>query len=245
MTFFKTILTFLILAQCIVVPLFLKYSWPKKTWTSFKLKIVASLIFVCVGLLSIQISGNTGTYANYIMCGLVCGAIGDAFLHVVTTKKVWFYIGATLFFIGHIFYINAFHSAILAQFPEREMFNFTEIMIVVMLMFFPAIYVLAKIPQLRKLFIPLAAYAAIITFMVVKAFSYFISDWMIWERESYLLLFLTVVLGAILFISSDITLVILSFESQKSNRKLKLYNIVSYFTAQFLLGTSIFLVQVA
>lgn len=243
MIFYKTLLTFLIMAQFIVVPLFLKYSWPKKTWTSFTFKCMAACIFVCCGLLAIQISGNTGTYANYIIGGLVCGAIGDALLHLVTPYKFYFFIGATSFFIGHIFYILAFQSGILAQFPERELFNWSEIFAVVLLVTGPAIYVLFKIPSLRKLFVPLLTYTLMITFMVIKATSFFISDWMLWERESYALLFITVVVGAILFISSDVTLVILTFESQKKNRKLKIYNIVSYFTAQTLLGASIFLVS--
>ncbi|MFI3141467.1 MAG: lysoplasmalogenase [Clostridia bacterium] len=243
MTFYKIMFALLLAAEAVVVPLFLKHSWPNKTWKSFTYKAIASGIFLLTGALSIQISGNLSTYAKYIMIGLILGAIGDVFLHAISKNQIWFLIGGISFLFGHICYINAFQLGINKYYPDIKFIEWYEILAVAIFLALFVSYMLIKQKDMKKLVAPMAVYAAIIGTMVVKSVGLFATDWLWGMRDgSYLPVALTVVLGAFLFISSDITLVILMFKSQKKNRPLKIYNIYSYYIAQILLGCSTFLV---
>ena len=64
---FWTILFILaVAAEFVTVPLFLKYSWPKKCWKSFGVKMICSALFFLAGLLAVKISGNHTPYAHLI-----------------------------------------------------------------------------------------------------------------------------------------------------------------------------------
>ncbi len=233
----------LLVAEAVIVPLFLKHSWPNKTWKSFTYKAIASSIFLLIGALSIHITGNLTSYAKYIMIGLILGAIGDVFLHVISKNQIWFLIGGISFLFGHIFYINAFQLGINKYYPDIKFIEWYEIVAVAIPLIAGVVYMLLKQKDMKKFIAPMAVYAAIIGTMVVKSVALFATDWLWGMREgSYLPVALTVVLGAFLFISSDVTLVVLMFESQKKNRPLKIYNIYSYYIAQILIGCSIFLI---
>ena len=240
---FKVLFALCVALEFVFVPLFLKYSWPKKCWTSFCLKMVCSALFFAAGLLAIIISGNTSSYAWLILWGLALGWAGDLFLHLITEKMWVFGIGLFAFLGGHIFYIVAFQKALAAITGGRAApVTWQEIAVVSgVLALFIVYAAVKKIKQKLYMVIPVVLYAVTISTMLAKAFRLCIENALadphyagVWP------LFLTVALGAVLFILSDATLGMILFAGHEKNRPLKWFNIGTYFAAQILLGSSIF-----
>ena len=243
----KILFALCVALEFVFVPLFLKYSWPKKCWTSFCLKMVCSALFFFAGLLAIKISGNTSSYAWMILWGLALGWAGDLFLHLITEKMWVFGIGLFAFLGGHIFYIVAFQKALDAMsLGTAPLFIWQEIAAVVCVLALFAVYaVKKKIKQKLYMIIPVVLYAVTISTMLAKAFRLCIENALTWDYAETWPLFLTVALGAVLFILSDATLGMILFAGHEKNRPLKWFNIGTYFAAQILLGCSIFFLTTA
>ena len=242
--FFKILFALCVALEFVFVPLFLKYSWPEKCWKSFGYKMVCSALFFAAGLLAMKISANHTDYAKLILWGLALGWAGDLFLHLITDKIYVFGLGLFAFLGGHIFYIFAFHHAIQTTWPNKGFFTWYEILIVLAFLGLLAFYAWKK--QIREklyMVIPVALYAATISFMVAKAWRYCIGEWVWGLNDHMLLVFVFIGLGSILFLLSDATLGLILFGGQKGNRPLKIFNIATYFAAQILLGASIFIVR--
>jgi len=120
----------MIALEMICVPLFLYFYWPKRTYKSFTMKTVSSVIFILCGIFSAQLcyalnseyfhgeafnffkfTGDMLDYPRYIILGLVFGMLGDVVLHKIKGNNWSFIIGMLLFLAGHIFYIKAFDIA--------------------------------------------------------------------------------------------------------------------------------------
>ena len=71
--------------QTITTPLFLKLSWPNRSIKSLTAKMVSATLFVLVGYLSVKISGNTSTFANTMMVGLILQQI---MVNFILTMKI-------------------------------------------------------------------------------------------------------------------------------------------------------------
>lgn len=243
---FWTILFILaVAAEFVTVPLFLKYSWPKKCWKSFGVKMICSALFFLAGLLAVKISGNHTPYAHLILWGLALGWAGDLFLHLITDKIWVFGIGLFAFLGGHIFYILAFQRAIRDTYPQYGFFRWYEIPIILIIVGLFALYAWKKqIKAKLYMVIPVALYALTIVTMAEKAIRYCCGQWWWGLHDHIPLLFLTVGLGAVLFVVSDATLGLILFGGQEKNRPLKWVNIGTYFAAQILLASSIFLITV-
>ena len=99
-----------------------------------------------------------------------------------------------------------------------------------------------KIKGKAYMAIPVVLYAVTISAMLAKAFRYCIGEWLYGMNDNIVMLFLTVALGAVLFVLSDGSLGMILFAGQKKNRPLKIFNIATYFAAQILLASSIFFV---
>lgn len=238
----KVLFALCVALEFVFVPLFLKYSWPKKCWTSFGLKMVCSALFFAAGLLMMYISGNRSRYAVLILWGLALGWAGDLFLHLITEKLWVFGIGLFAFLGGHVFYIAAFQKALsVMSHGEARLFTWEECAAVGCILLLFVIYaVKKKVSGKLYMIIPVVLYALTISFMLVKAFRLCIENALVWEAAPALPLFLTVALGAVLFILSDATLGMILFAGHEKNRPLKWFNIGTYFAAQLLLGSSIY-----
>ena len=243
----KGLLILCIALEFVFVPLFLKYSWPKKCRTSLIYKMVCSALFFAVGLLALKISGNVSAYATLILWGLALGWAGDFFLHLITDKLWVFGLGLFAFLGGHIFYILAFQKALGFMTHEgAEPFRWQEIVAVVCILALFALYaVKKKVKQKVILVIPVVLYAVTISAMLAKGFRLCFENALTWGYAPKLPLFLTVALGAVLFILSDATLGMILFAGHEKNRPLKIFNIATYYAAQVLLGCSIFLIPAA
>lgn len=250
----KVLFALCVALEFVFVPLFLKYSWPDKCWKSFGYKMVCSALFFGAGLLATKISGNTAsfsTYSKYILIGLFLGWLGDMFLHLITDKIIVFGLGLFAFLGGHVFYIIAFQQMIARRYPDKGFFEWYELLAVAVLVGIILVYAFVKKKQGKlasgKLYmvIPVVLYAVTISAMLAKAFRLCIGEWL-WgmtDDKVMLMMFITVALGAVLFVLSDASLGIILFAGQKKNRPLKIFNIATYFAAQILLASSIFFIS--
>ena len=247
----KILFVIVVAAEFVFVPLFLKYSWPNKCWKSFGFKMICSALFFAAGLLATKISGHSPSvspYTKLILWGLFLGWLGDMFLHLITDKIVVFGLGLFAFLGGHIFYIFAFQKAIAQRYPDKPFFAWYEIVAVAALVGIILIYAAIKKKQGKlasgKLYmiIPVVLYAVTISAMLAKSFRFCIGEWLYGINDNIVMLFITVALGAVLFVLSDGSLGMILFAGQKKNRPLKIFNIATYFAAQILLASSIFFI---
>lgn len=242
----KILFALCVVLEFVFVPLFLKYSWPEKCWKSFGFKMVCSALFFVAGLLAVKISGHSPSaspYTKLILWGLFLGWLGDMFLHLITDKIVVFGLGLFAFLGGHIFYIFAFQKAIVQRYPDASFFAWYEIVGVAVLVGLVVLYaVLKKVKAKVYMAIPVVLYAVTISAMLAKAFRYCIGEWLYGLNDNIVMIFITVALGAVLFVLSDGSLGMILFAGQKKNRPLKIFNIATYFTAQILLASSIFFI---
>lgn len=242
--FLKILLVLCIALEFVFVPLFLYYQWPGKCVKSLTYKMISSSLFLFAALAVIQISGNYTPYAKLILWGLVFGWLGDLFLHLLTDKIWVFGIGLFAFLGGHIFYIVAFQKAIRVTYPAASSVAWYEILVVALILAAVVLYATKKKINLKNpMVIPVAMYAITISTMFLKALRYTIGELAYGTNDHMVLLFLTVALGAVLFVLSDGTLGMLLFGGQKTNKPLKIFNIATYYAAQVLLALSIFLVR--
>lgn len=243
---FLKILYFIVVAlEFVTVPMFLKYYWPKKCRMSFLFKMISATLFILAGYLAMAISNNHTPYARYILIGLVLGWLGDAFLHSLSEKMVLFALGVVAFLAGHVFYIMAFQEAILTTYPDAPFLAWYEIAVVVGVcaVVIGLVFGLKVLPKEKT---PMAAglcvYMAVILTMISKAFRFVIGEIAYGMNDQMVMIFITVIFGAILFGLSDGSLgIILGLD--KNDRGTRIFNIVTYFAAQILLGASIFFVR--
>ena len=244
MIVYKILYAVTLIIQLIFVPKFLKAAWPDICSKSRTYKMICSTAFICTGLASIQISGNSGAYAKFIMIALIFSWFGDLFLHIDDSVK-FFIFGALSFLIGHIFYIKAYLNAqnnLLGSstlLSTAEIISIAAVLLVVSLILFVAL-------KLRPgvLTAPISIYAVALCTMFVKAV--FLSIGIIRagssvENGTAAALLLTV--GAALFVVSDATLAVITCDEKRDTFKLKVVNIATYFAAQVLLASTIMCIK--
>ena len=228
--------------QCFSTPLFLKLSWPNRSIKSLTAKMVCATMFVCVGLLSVHIAGNTSTFAKTMMIGLIFGWIGDYFLH--SERNSFFVIGFTSFLLGHVAYITAYVRA-LNTFEGYNHINVIEIIVLVGLLII-SMWVFKRFKfefSMKILKVAIIIYTVVLVTMFLKATALGL-QYMLSGGQNGLLAVLVLALGSLFFVLSDGTIGILMFGGQKKNRPLKIFNIVTYFAGQMLLASSILFINI-
>lgn len=239
---YKILFAACVVLEIAVVPWFLKEQWPKKTKKSLFLKMICATLFVLAGVLSMKISGNTGDYATLVMTGLCCCWLGDFFLHV-RPHPLFFGAGVLSFLAGHVFYISAYGKALNSFFPEKGFFNVKDIAAVAVIVIVGA----AAAKLIFKMKFGIAAvlilpYTITISTMLVKAFS--LGAGMLRNGlENALAVMLILGFGSLLFVISDAILGVIIFRKDKKSFPLKVVNIVTYFSAQLLIASSIMLIS--
>lgn len=245
--FYKVLFFLCFAAEAYVVPKFLSYYWPQRCKKSFQWKTVASTLFVLVGFFAMKASGNDTPYADMIMWGLIFGMAGDLLLHALTQKMLFLVMGVLAFLGGHIFYIVGIHKAIKTTYPDAAVFAWYEIVaILVVVALALGVMVFGKLIKIEQPLIVagLSGYLVFLTSMLVKAFSFVIGEWAYGTNDHVLMLALTVALGALLFFISDLTMGLLFLNKPRfETKKMRCFNIGTYYAAQLLLGSSIFFVQ--
>ena len=186
------------------------------------LKTLASLAFVCLGLLGAARAG--GAYAWLTWIGLILGAAGDVLLQFMDCRpkdrEPFFRAGLGAFLIGHVFYIVAF--ALLGRVTGWAVLLAAVLFAALFLLQFPARM------DLRGQKVPVYAYAAVISVMTAFAVLSFGAG----ARGAL------VGLGGILFLVSDAILALIFF-SPIREKALPTWNLITYYAAQILLALSI------
>lgn len=186
------------------------------------LKTLASLAFVCLGLLGAARAG--GAYAWLTWIGLILGAAGDVLLQFMDCRpkerEPFFRAGLGAFLIGHVFYIVAF--ALLGRVTGWAVLLAAVLFAALFLLQFPARM------DLKGQKVPVYAYAAVISVMTAFAVLSFGAG----ARGAL------VGLGGILFLVSDAILALIFF-SPIREKALPTWNLITYYAAQILLALSI------
>ncbi len=186
------------------------------------LKTLASLAFVCLGLLGAARAG--GAYAWLTWIGLILGAAGDVLLQFMDCRpkerEPFFRAGLGAFLIGHVFYIVAF--ALLGRVTGWAVLLAAVLFAALFLLQFPARM------DLKGQKVPVYAYAAVISVMTAFAVLSFGAG----ARGAL------VGLGGILFLVSDAILALIFF-SPLREKSLPTWNLITYYAAQILLAISI------
>lgn len=233
-----------IVLEFVCVPLFLKYYWPEKCAKSMMFKVISASLFVLCGIFAMKASGNNTPYATLIVWGLVFGMLGDVLLHWLKPNPPIYAAGVVSFLVGHIFYLVAIQKAILKTYPKAKAIEWYEVLIVlVVLAIVLAVAIVKNVFKGRELMITGGfLYGIFLVFMLSKAARYAFGEWAYGTNDNVLWIFLTVFVGAILFVTSDLLLgYIIGFKKQK--RILRIVNIVTYFAAQILIASSILIVR--
>lgn len=237
MSAYKIAILCMVCAEIILVPLFIKAQWPNKTKKSLTLKMICASLFVAIGVTAMVGGQNDSLYAILMVVGFIMCWFGDLFLHV-SPKQIYFLIGLVFFLIGHIFFASAYTTAITDLFPEASVFDWREIIAIVILLIVGIVgRDLTMSHRLGKATIPVLIYTIALITMMVKACSlgvrYALAGMPNATGVCLLLCF-----GGLLFVISDSTLVYINFDKRK-NLPLKAVNLVTYFGAQVLLACSI------
>jgi uncharacterized membrane protein YhhN len=207
----------------VLLPVYIIYVKNHGRIESPKLKLALSVVFCAVGLIGATLN-DFSLYAVFILLGLMASLAGDYFLIYLESDIKKYTTGILCFGMTHLFFLismliaggfflpNLFVSIIiyglLFNFANKKKIDFGE----------------AKYP--------LYAYSLLIVLMTVKALSmmYFSP----YDMESRLFM----ALGATLFISSDIFLLI--YEYMGGKYKFRVLNSTAYFTGQLLIAASLF-----
>ncbi|HZK38747.1 MAG TPA: lysoplasmalogenase family protein, partial [Clostridia bacterium] len=237
----KILFVFAIALEFVFVPLFLKAMWPNKTKKSLALKMVCTTLFVLVGLLAVQITGNTSGFALLMMLGLILGATGDFFLHV-SPKPASLVTGAMSFLAGHLVYIFAFRWVMIKYIPDVNFISPLEIAVIALVYVGFIGYSFYKGSDFGAMLIPVVFYAAVLITTFVKA-SVLGVRLLAASVPNAAFMSGLLMSGALLFFISDTLWSVINFNGHKKNRPLKYVNIITYYGAQILLACTILVIS--
>lgn len=241
---FKILFVAAVVAEIPLVALFLKYYWPDRCKQSFITKVICSILFVLCGIFAAKETGNNTLFANYMIWGLVFGMAGDLLLHAMTTKMLPFILGVVAFLVGHIFYIIAIQRAIYTTAFSSGAFIWYELLIIALIVVIAVIYCIKTNAFKRKgaMIYGLLAYGVVLATMFAKAVRLVIDVIAFGVNDNMVMIAVTVGLGAVLFFLSDATLGIILTDDKPVKRGMRIFNIITYYSAQVLLAASIFFV---
>lgn len=185
-------------------------------------KTLAALCFIAIGYFGYLDSKSNFSY--FILLGLILDGMGDLFLALrnIFAKNITFFIGTLCFLAGHIMYIRGLFLI------ENNYLVFCIILGIFLgaLLF----YLFNKVCRFGKaLYIVGIAYTSIIMVMVCLSVGVYMSN----QITSNLVF----MLGAGLFVSSDIILSLYNF-SKKEKWMHPIYSVL-YFVAQILISFSL------
>ena len=224
-----------VIALFFLVPKFLEYSWPEKCIKSLKMKMICAAMFIITAVCCMLYADNFGQYAIYLLIGLLFGALGDLLIHV-PNHGVVNVLGGAAFLVGHIFYIIAFYHALKSRNPEAKPVTLITVILPIAFVICYFIFITVKKVKIGVLTVPVIIYALTIISMLTMG------GRLAFEVMS-VPVFITVLLGAVLFVCSDSTIALFMFGKQFQTKPVKNFYIITYFAAQVLLGTSIVFIK--
>lgn len=227
MNFFPYVLIFL---GAIALILFLIFRDRSGSVKALLFKTVTSFLFISVAFASFMVNPSQGvaTFAMLIMMGLICGLIGDILLDLKVMYKgsssLYQHGGMVAFLLGHLFYL----TALIIYFG----FNWIPVVIALVL----AIIVACVSKFILKFnfaehTVDTYAYSFILSYMMTQACYAAIT-------QGYTVCTVLLAVGAILFLLSDLVLV-MTYYDNKDSKPFIAVNHILYYAAQFSIALSI------
>ena len=179
-------------------------------------KTSASIAFVVAPWLS---HAPRSTYFHLVAIGLILGAIGDVAL--LSSSKRGFLAGLGSFLAGHLAYVIGFATLV----PVAAWINPMAIAPIVI----AAIALAWLWPHLGSMRVPVIAYVAIISLMVIGALA-------VWQRNA-LPTSTAILVGALLFFASDLAVARDKFVAPGVINKL--WGLPAYYGGQLLLAWAV------
>lgn len=199
-------------------------TWRQKS-ISIALKGLASLGFVIFGFLSARLSKD-GQFAHNVLSGLCMGLIGDVLLSLrcVCAKKgnLVFLAGILAFLAGHIFYIIALSPRCGCLFECLAAGAVLALILVV--------WIYRRITANLVFRIVGVFYIGALVIMTSIAAGILLTD-----PSAFSALFTG---GAVLFLASDIILILNTFGTQK-REWMRIANLALYYTGQLMIASSL------
>lgn len=226
-----------VLLEFVFVPLFLKCSWPQRTFKSLQMKMICSALFIICAVCCISYSGNHSMYMKLLLSGLIFGVLGDLLIHIIAPVYINI-LGGVSFFFGHVLFIIAFSQAS----PDFNVFSVQTFIIVAAILIPACIFAKLRKLKLGKLAFPVFLYATAITLMLVTALRlgiYLCSQ----PSANAPAIVITLIIGALCFVLSDSSLAVFMFGGDNKSKPLKIFYIVTYYLAQVLLATSLLFIK--
>ena len=220
-------LVYILIGLCILFVSTFLYQEEKEKYVSAAIfKGLASLCFVAIGI----INSDGTSIEKLIVIGLIFGFVADVLLnlrHVFKEKgKLVFLVGILVFLIGHIIYL----AAIIPLNNNLVMCIIISVVLTTLLM----IWIFSKVTAEKAFKIFGIIYIGTIVLLNVVAISNMFTNILI--NPSFARVFS---LGAILFLISDIVLILNTFGSQ-SKLSMRITNIGLYYIGQVLIAISLY-----
>ena len=220
----------LIFLGAIALTLFLIARDRKGSVKALLFKTLTSFLFIAVAFASFMVNPGQGvaTFAMLIMMGLICGLIGDILLDLKIMYKesssLYQHGGMVSFLVGHLFCL----AALIIYFG----FNWMPLVIALVL----AVIIAAVSKFILKFnfaehSINTYAYSFILSYMMTQACYAAIT-------QGYTACTVLLAAGAILFLLSDLVLVMTYYDG-KDSRPFIAVNHILYYAAQFTIALSI------
>lgn len=188
------------------------------------LKAVASVFFVLAGIYGFCRTKGSRKVSGTMLTALVCSLVGDVLLALDEGEGILFVLGVVSFAAAHILFSRAF--CIVSGVQKADVI--AAVLVFAALM--PILY-LGNF-DFQGLLPVLVGYAAIISFMMVKALS-------LWRcRQGRKRFVLLVMVGGVLFLASDIVLLFWLFGIGMP-KEVQSVNWVLYYLAQGCLSSSL------
>ena len=222
------ILYILIIPEVLFAALLLFAEFQRNYRGALLFKTLSSLVFVAAGFCALR-TRTADLFTRLILTGLVLGAVGDFFLslrHVMDDRDVFFYIGGSIFFLGHLAYLAALSGVLLKLGVLRFAIPASLLAAAVLI-----VLLLKKIRADRRFSFLCAGYMCAVTSVAVFGiFRFFAAPYSLGN-----LLFM---IGGIFFASSDTILVENMWNERQSFRK-GCTLIILYYAAQFMIACSL------
>lgn len=220
----------LLLAGAIALTVFLIARDRNGSVQALLLKTLASFLFISFAFTSFMVSPGevVATFAMLIMMGLICGLIGDILLDLKVMYKesssLYMHGGMVAFLVGHLYYL----AALIIY------FGFNWIPVVIALVLAVIIGLVSKF-MLKFNFaehtISTYAYSFFLSYMMVQACYAAVT-------QGFTTCTVLLAAGAILFLLSDLVLVMIYYDN-KDTRPFLAANYILYYAAQYTLALSI------
>lgn len=218
----------LVLSGLILQSLFIKSEFDEKMKAAVVLKGTASLMFVLLGIYLMP--SRITMYGDFILKGLIFGMFGDILLnlrYLVPKQKATsvFGLGVLSFIVGHGFYISA-----LVDLGGTGILLWTLLFTIVISAI--VIILMKKHIPIEKKYVRVFCYIYIV--VVVTMLSAAISLMLV---KGYSFKYTSFLVGALLFLISDIFTVYYSFIEE--TRLQKALNLYTYYLAQILIALTL------